>query len=204
MAHAGTVTLFRGTWRFEPVGRVCSSGNTGIHAELCRAGKLDPAEKTALQEHYRPFQDAIEAASVVTVCCNATGPDAQEITKEVHLIADHAKHVYAVGTRDIAALQYRLCWSRLWNRCRWLTGRTRTILARNRFWCAPIPRVRPTRSPPRAGRPGWDSPSATPSTPGCATRWKSSTPTTAGIRRSTPTATSATARGSPKPPGWSR
>ena len=66
-----------------------------------------------------------------------------------------------------------------------------------------IPPVPPTRSPPPAAAPGWDSPSATPSTPACATRWKSSTPTTAGIRRSTPTATSATAPGSPRPPGWS-
>ena len=47
------------------------------------------------------------------------------------------------------------CWSRLWNRCRRRTGRTRTILPGNRFWCAPIPPARPTRSPtPAAGRGG--------------------------------------------------
>ncbi len=33
----------------------------------------------------------------------------------------------------------------------------------------------PTPSPRPAGRPGWGSPSATPSTPGCATRWTPST-----------------------------
>jgi hypothetical protein len=52
--------------------------------------------------------------------------------------------------------------------------------------------------------PGWDSPSATPSTPACATPSRSSTATTAGIRPSSPTAASATAPGSPRPPDWSR
>ncbi len=58
-----------------------------------------------------------------------------------------------------------------------------TILARQRFWCAPIPPVPPTRSPPRAAPSGWGSPSATPSTPGCGRRGRSSTRTgQAGIR----------------------
>ena len=56
----------------------------------------------------------------------------------------------------------------------------------HRFWCAAIPPVPPTPSPTPAGRPGWGSPSATPSTPGFATRRKSSTRATAGIRRSNP------------------
>ncbi len=39
------------------------------------------------------------------------------------------------------------------------------ILPGNRFWCDRIPPAPPTRSPPPAVTPGWDSPSATPSTP---------------------------------------
>jgi hypothetical protein len=54
-----------------------------------------------------------------------------------------------------------------------------------------------------AERPGRGSPSATPSTPGSATRWKPSTRATAGIRRSNPAAASASAPGSQKPPHWS-
>ena len=96
------------------------------------------------------------------------------------------------------------CWSRHWNRCRWLTGPTPDdpgapqILVRSDSAGAThdvrrgVPRGRGgilLRLPRRR--------------PGAATRWKSSTPTTAGIRRSTPTATSVTAPGSPKPPGWS-
>jgi hypothetical protein len=57
---------------------------------------------------------------------------------------------------------------------------------------------------PNPDDPGWDSPSATPSTPACATPSRSSTATTAGIRPSSPTAASATAPGSPRPPDWSR
>ncbi len=72
-------------------------------------------------------------------------------------------------------------WGRRCNRCRPPTVQTRTILGRHRSWCAPIPPVPPTPSPAGAVRPGWVSPSATPSTPGSATRWTSSTRTTAGV-----------------------
>ena len=64
--------------------------------------------------------------------------------------------------------------------------------------------VPPTPSPTRAARPGWGSPSATPSTPACETPWKSSTAPTAGIPLLSPTAASATAPGWPRPPHWSR
>jgi hypothetical protein len=58
---------------------------------------------------------------------------------------------------------------------------TPTTPARNRFWCA-IGRRHPRfAETPRAGV---GSPSATPWMPACRMRWKSSTPPTAGIRRS--------------------
>ena len=63
-------------------------------------------------------------------------------------------------------------------------------------------RAPPTTSPRRAARGGWGSPSATPWMPACRMRWKSSTPPTAGIRRSRTAAPSVTAPGSPKPPTW--
>ncbi|BBZ80102.1 hypothetical protein MABM_50730 [Mycobacteroides abscessus] len=53
----------------------------------------------------------------------------------------------------------------------------------------------------RAAGPG--SPSGTPSIPASRTPWTPSTSAIAGIQRSTPTAGSATARGSLKPPTWS-
>ena len=86
----------------------------------------------------------------------------------------------------------------------WLSARPATIraaqqiLVRSRFRrCHPHLRRRVPSGP------GWGSPSATPSMPGCARRSRSSTRTTAGIRRSSPAAPSATAPGSPRPPDWS-
>lgn len=77
-------------------------------AALVKAGKLDPAEKAGLQEHCQEFQDAIDAAAAVTGSWKPTGVNPNEITSQVNLIADYAKHVYAVGSRDVSALQYRL------------------------------------------------------------------------------------------------
>ena len=76
-------------------------------AELVDAGKLDPAEKDGLQAHYTEFRAAIDAAVAVTGNWKP-GANANEITPGVHRIADHVKHVCAVGSRDISALQYRL------------------------------------------------------------------------------------------------
>ena len=77
-------------------------------ADLVESGKLDPAEGAGLLKHYTEFQDAIDAAAAVTGRWKPTGANPNEITPDVHRIADHAKHVYAVGSRDISALQYRL------------------------------------------------------------------------------------------------
>jgi hypothetical protein len=77
-------------------------------AGLADAGKLDRAAKVGLHEHYHDLQEAVDAATAVVLGWDATGFDVYDITDDVHLIADHAKYVYAVGSRDIAALQYRL------------------------------------------------------------------------------------------------
>ena len=74
---------------------------------MVEAGKLDPAEKDGLQAHYTEFRAAIDAGAAVIEAWKP-GADANEITPQVHRIADHVKHVYAVGSRDISALQYRL------------------------------------------------------------------------------------------------
>jgi hypothetical protein len=76
--------------------------------ELVRDGKLDPAEEPVLLEYYDRFQKVIEAALAITVPVSAAGPKISEITSEIHRVADHAKYVYAMGSRDIAVLQYRL------------------------------------------------------------------------------------------------
>ena len=82
-----------------------------------------------------------------------------------------------------------------------LPARTPTIRAGNRFWCAAIPPVPPTPSPQACRAPGWGSPSATPSIPGCRDAVETlNARATAGIRRSIPAAASATAPGSPRPP----
>jgi hypothetical protein len=76
-------------------------------AELVEVGKLDPAEKDGLQAHYTEFRAAIDAGAAAIEAWKP-GANANEITPQVHRIADHVKHVYAVGSRDISALQYRL------------------------------------------------------------------------------------------------
>jgi hypothetical protein len=50
----------------------------------------------------------VDAATAITLRWNATGFDVYDITDHAHLIADHAKYIYAVGSRDTAAMQYRL------------------------------------------------------------------------------------------------
>ena len=75
---------------------------------LVEAGKLDPGERAGLLEHYRDLEKAVDDATAVVLRWDATGFDVYDITDDVHLIADHAKYVYADGSRDIAAMQYRL------------------------------------------------------------------------------------------------
>lgn len=83
-------------------------------ANLVDVGKLDCEEQRSLLEHYRDLQDAVDAATAdarrgETGSCSID--DAGDETwndRTVHRFADHAKYVYAVGARDIAALQYRL------------------------------------------------------------------------------------------------
>jgi hypothetical protein len=77
-------------------------------AELADAGKLDRAAEVGLLEHYRDLENAVDDATALVLRWDATDFDVYDITDDVHLIADHAKYVYAVGSRDIAALQYRL------------------------------------------------------------------------------------------------
>lgn len=76
--------------------------------------KLAPSEYQRLFEHYRDLKAAIDTAAAA-LPAGCPGSRADDFTDRgawnagvVHLVADHAKHVYAVGTRDIAALQYRL------------------------------------------------------------------------------------------------
>lgn len=80
---------------------------------LVDAGKLDPDKSTGLVEHYRHLQAAVDAASAEVVKWHPIAGDGYtgsrgRVPADVHRLADHAKYVYAVGTRDIAALQYRL------------------------------------------------------------------------------------------------
>jgi hypothetical protein len=74
--------------------------------ELGDAGRLDPGESTGLLEHYDQLQEAVDAATTHAV----RWPTGSGVTVAdfVNDLADHAKYVYAVGSRDIAALQYRL------------------------------------------------------------------------------------------------
>jgi hypothetical protein len=80
---------------------------------LADTDELDPGERTSLLEHYRHLQEAVDAATADALKCDSVAvhdfTDSQgHIPDSVHRLADHAKYVYAVGTRDIAAMQYRL------------------------------------------------------------------------------------------------
>ena len=81
---------------------------------LVDAGKLDPGERTGLLEHYRHLQEAVDAATADALKWHPVAgvhdfTDSRgRIPDFVHRLADHAKYVYAVGSRDIAALQYCL------------------------------------------------------------------------------------------------
>jgi hypothetical protein len=77
-------------------------------ADLVDAGELAPSEGRSLQSHYQELVEAIDRAMAGTLRWNASGVSPCVTTERVHVIADHAKHVFAVGNRDIAALQYRL------------------------------------------------------------------------------------------------
>lgn len=83
-------------------------------AELAGAGKLDAVEQWNLSEHYFGLQSAIEAA-LLDIPEADPGSRANDYfidglwnRRTVNRFADHAKYVYAVGNRDIAALQYRV------------------------------------------------------------------------------------------------
>jgi len=83
-------------------------------AELADAGKLDRTAEVGLLEHYRDLQEAVDAATADALSWHPVA-GVRDFTDSrgrfpdfVHRLADHAKYVYAVGTRDIAALQYRL------------------------------------------------------------------------------------------------
>src|SRR5689334_6393213 len=75
--------------------------------ELARGGKLDPKEYMSLWVHYRQLSDAVDEAVKSARAWNDNDSNPGEHTEQVHFIADHAKYVYAVATRDIAALQYK-------------------------------------------------------------------------------------------------
>jgi hypothetical protein len=77
-------------------------------AYLVAASELDRRERLGLTGHYRDLLEAADAATAVALHLNGTGDSAYDIADRAHLVADHAKYVYAVGSRDIAALQYRL------------------------------------------------------------------------------------------------
>jgi hypothetical protein len=74
--------------------------------ELVDAGRLDPGESTGLLEHYDQLQEAVDAATTHAVRWRTRS--GVILGDFVNALADHAKYVYAVGSRDIAALQYRL------------------------------------------------------------------------------------------------
>lgn len=77
-------------------------------ADLVAAGELAPSERLSLQGHYRELVDAIDVATEATLRWRASGVPPGVITEQAHHIADHAKYVYVVGSRDIAAMQYWL------------------------------------------------------------------------------------------------
>ena len=78
-------------------------------AVLPNAGKLDPSASEDLLGHYRELEEVVDAALTYTLSCPAATVDSRgPIPDHVHRLADHAKYVYAIGTRDIAAMQYKL------------------------------------------------------------------------------------------------
>ena len=78
-------------------------------AVLPNAGKLDPSASEGLLGHYRELEKVVDAALTYTLSCPTATLDSRgRIPDYVHRLADHAKYVYAIGTRDIAAMQYKL------------------------------------------------------------------------------------------------
>jgi hypothetical protein len=77
-------------------------------ADLAAARDLDPRVRAALVAHYRHLLEAVDAATAATLQWSGTGHSTYDITEHVQHVADHAKYVYAIGSRDIASLQYRL------------------------------------------------------------------------------------------------
>lgn len=83
-------------------------------ATLTDAGTLDPNELQGLLENYGDLRAAIDDA-ILEDENGYTGAHLDDCPRSGqcnhcadHRLADHAKHVYAIGARDIAALQYRL------------------------------------------------------------------------------------------------
>ncbi len=74
---------------------------------LAQTGRLAPRELTELMAHYEPLQVAVVSAAEHAARWDPAGSGDEE-SAFAHALADHAKYVYAVGSRDIAALQYRL------------------------------------------------------------------------------------------------
>lgn len=81
---------------------------------LLEAGKLHPQQGTGLLEPYGDVQAAVDAATAdilrwqLLPGVHGYIADLSRFFDSVHRIGDHAKYVYAVGSRDIAKLQYRL------------------------------------------------------------------------------------------------
>ena len=76
--------------------------------KLVSARKLDPTAGPELLRHFDEFRRVItDAAAVIDNWSPAESSD-DTIPPEVHRIADHAKYAYAIGSRDIAWMQYRL------------------------------------------------------------------------------------------------
>lgn len=76
---------------------------------LASARKLDHTVTRELMDHFDELRGAVKAAAEVTEKWSpASNPDDGTIPPEVHQIADHAKYVYAVGSRDISWMQHRL------------------------------------------------------------------------------------------------
>lgn len=76
---------------------------------LAIANKLDYTVTKQLLDHFDEFLGAIRAAADLTKKCSpASDLDEVTISPEVYQIADHAKYVYAIGSRDVAWMQYRL------------------------------------------------------------------------------------------------
>lgn len=82
--------------------------------ELVATGQLDHDEGLGLSGHYRDLQDAVDTAMADApkgdpgACENDYLDGGTWHRCVVNRFADHAKHVYAVGNRDIASLQYRV------------------------------------------------------------------------------------------------